>query len=77
MNEDGKINAVDASKVLAEYALTSSGHESSFTEKQKKASDVDGNKKTDAVDASNILAYYAYISSSENYKTLSEYMKSR
>ncbi|MBR6966931.1 MAG: leucine-rich repeat protein [Ruminococcus sp.] len=63
VNNDGFIDAVDASAVLAEYASLSGGGSGSFTDAMKKAADIDGNGITDAVDASNILAYYAYLSS--------------
>ncbi len=59
VNEDGSIDASDASKVLAEYAATATGKSSSLSENQKKAADVNADKAVDAVDASKILAYYA------------------
>lgn len=62
VDNDGKINAVDASAVLAYYAMLSTGQDGGFTEAQKLASDVDNDGKINAVDASCILAYYAYIS---------------
>ena len=65
VNNDGFVDAVDASAVLAEYASLSGGGSGSFSEAMKKAADIDGNGMTDAVDASNILAYYAYLSSGE------------
>jgi len=65
VNNDGFVDAVDASAVLAEYASLSGGGSGSFTDDMKKAADIDGNGITDAVDASNILAYYAFLSSGE------------
>ncbi len=67
VNDDGEINAVDASLMLKEYAkLSSSEQKGSFSEAQKKAADIDGNGFIDAVDASATLAYYAYVSTLEN-----------
>ena len=64
LNNDSKINAVDASETLSEYARTSTNKVSEFTEAQKKAADVNKDGKINAVDASNILSYYAYTSTS-------------
>jgi len=62
VNGDGLTDAVDASDVLAEYALISGGQAPSFSDDMKKAADVNRDGLTDAVDASQILAYYAYLS---------------
>ncbi|MBR6968866.1 MAG: hypothetical protein IKH78_10095 [Ruminococcus sp.] len=62
VNGDGLTDAVDASDVLAEYALVSGGQAPSFSDDMKKAADVNRDGLTDAVDASQILAYYAYLS---------------
>ena len=62
VNNDSKINAVDASCVLEEYAKMSTGYPSGFSAVQIKAGDVDFNGKINALDASTILTYYAYIS---------------
>ncbi|MBP5430959.1 dockerin type I domain-containing protein [Ruminococcus sp.] len=72
INDDGIIDAVDASNILYEYALTSAAKSSSMSESQKVAADVDGNMMVDAVDASNVLSYYAYVSSGKDDKTLNE-----
>ena len=78
MNNDGKINAVDASDVLAYYARISTNQEGGYTEEQKLAADVDHDGKINAVDASNILAYYAYISTTkETPMSMEEYMKKK
>jgi len=78
INNDTKIDAVDASGVLAEYARLGSSQPRQFNDVQVKAGDVDKNGKTDAVDASNILAYYAYTSTShEDTKSLSEFISGR
>ncbi|WP_295120622.1 cohesin domain-containing protein [Ruminococcus sp.] len=76
VNNDGKINAVDASNVLAYYARISTNQEGGYTEEQKLAADVDHDGRINAVDASNILAYYAYISTTkETPMSMEEYMK--
>ena len=65
VNNDGQVNAVDASSVLAHYAKISTNKESEYTEEQKFSADVDHDGLINAVDASLILAYYAYISTTK------------
>ncbi|PWJ14662.1 cohesin domain-containing protein [Ruminococcus flavefaciens] len=78
VNNDGKINAVDASDVLAYYARISTNQEGGYTEEQKLAADVTHDGSINAVDASNILAYYAYISTTkETPMSMEEYMKKK
>ncbi len=61
VNGDGKIDSVDASAVLAEYALLSAGSKGKFTEEQSKTADWNCDSKVDSVDASAILAEYARV----------------
>lgn len=76
IDNDSRINAVDASMVLTYYAMISTNKNGNLSEPQKKAADVDKNGVINAVDASNILTYYAYTSTSkDNTKSLEEYMK--
>ena len=78
VNNDGKINAVDASGVLAYYARISTNQEGGYTEEQKLAADVTHDGSINAVDASNILAYYAYVSTTkETPMSMEEYMKKK
>lgn len=63
VNGDGRVDSVDASAVLAEYALISSGKKGSFTAEQAAAADWNGDGNTDSVDASAILAEYARLQS--------------
>lgn len=65
VNNDGNINAVDASAALTYYAYSSTNNESSLNEAQKKAADVNKNGQINAVDASYILSYYAYTSTTK------------
>lgn len=75
MNEDGKVDAKDATIVLVAYAKVSTGSEDGLTEKQRKAADVNADGKVDAKDASSILAYYAMASTaSGDVPSLKEYM---
>lgn len=63
VNNDGIVDSVDASNILAEYArLSSENGIPAFTDLQKWAGDIDGNGLIDAVDASSVLSYYAYLS---------------
>ncbi|HAP79610.1 MAG TPA: hypothetical protein DCQ78_05570 [Ruminococcus sp.] len=63
VNDDGVINSSDASEVLAEYALVSSGKTETFSQNQKKAGDFNNDGVMNSSDASEILSYYAQISS--------------
>lgn len=73
VNGDGSVNAKDASSILVEYALLSTGESPSFSAAQKQAADVNADGKTDAKDASTILSYYAYLSTGGT-KSLEEYL---
>ena len=76
VNNDGLINAIDASSVLAYYALVSTNKNGGYTAEQKLAADVDSDGAINAIDASNILAYYAYASTTkEDVLPLEEYME--
>ena len=75
INNDGKINAVDASQILSAYAKNSTSQPTGLTPEQEAAADVDGNKKFDSVDASNVLAYYAYTGSGHDDKSLNQFIK--
>lgn len=78
VNNDGQINAVDASSVLAYYARISTNQEGGYNEEQMLAADVNHDGMINAVDASNILAYYAYASTTkEDILSIDEYMKKK
>jgi hypothetical protein len=78
VNNDKQINAVDASSVLAYYAMISTNQDGRFDEEQKLAADVNHDGRINAVDASNILAYYAYVSTAkETPMSMEEYMKKK
>ena len=59
---DGKIDANDATLVLVNYSLLSTGEPIQLTEEQQNAADVNGDGKIDASDATMILQYYSYLS---------------
>lgn len=67
------VDASDASAVLGEYSILSTGGTSKFTAAQKKSADVNKDDSIDSSDASHILAYYAYLSTGGS-KTMEEYM---
>ena len=76
VNEDGMIDAKDASLVLVEYSKASTGGNGEFTQAQKKASDVNSDGMTDAKDASLILSYYSYVSTNTGSAlTLEEFLR--
>lgn len=60
VNDDGTIDARDASLVLSEYALTATGGEGALSAVQEISADVNSDSTVDARDASVILSYYAY-----------------
>jgi len=64
VNKDGLIDAIDATLVLAEYALLSTGDESTFDVAQANSANINTDDYIDAVDATHILSYYAYLSTS-------------
>ena len=78
VNNDGQINAVDASSVLSYYAMISTNKDGGFDDAQKSAADVNNDGQINAVDASCILSYYAYVSTSkEEILTLESYLKKK
>lgn len=60
VNEDGFINSADASLVLEQYGLLSTGKDASITENQLKAGNANGDSAVDSSDASAILGYYGF-----------------
>lgn len=62
VNGDSLIDASDASAVLAEYSLLSTGGDGTFKGNQKKSADIDKNGLIDSSDAASILSYYSYTS---------------
>lgn len=63
LNFDSRIDGIDASMVLTEYANVSVGNERTFTSTQHWLADTNYDGLVTAVDASNILTRYAYNSS--------------
>ena len=77
LNNDGKVDAKDASIVLTAYAKVSTGADDGLTEEEKAAANVNADEKIDAKDASFILSYYSLAStSSEEVPSMEEYMAS-
>ncbi|WP_296577812.1 dockerin type I domain-containing protein [Ruminococcus sp.] len=76
VDNDGQINAVDASSILSYYAMASTNQDGGYTEEQKLNADVDKNGSINAVDASQVLSYYAYTSTTkEAVITIDEYIR--
>lgn len=62
-NLDERVDAVDASAILREYASLSTSQGTTFTDPQQKINaDVNKDKKVDAKDASLVLSFYAFLS---------------
>lgn len=75
VNNDGHINAVDASTVLTYYAMISTNKDGGFDDNQMAAADVNHDGLINAVDASCILSYYAYVSTTrEDVLSLEAYL---
>ena len=72
INEDGKVDARDASSILSLYADISSGGRE-LTDKEKAICNVNGDASVDARDASVLLAYYADLQSGSDI-TLEEFL---
>lgn len=73
VDSSNTVDAADASVVLGEYSILSTGGTAKFTAAQKKSADVNRDGAIDSSDASYILAYYAYLSTGGS-KTMEEYM---
>lgn len=60
VNNDGAVDALDASDILRAYALKQTIGDWGLTETQFYMADVDKNNYVDAIDASIVLTYYAH-----------------
>ena len=74
VNGDKTVDSSDATVILADYALTSTGKESNLTAAQKAAADVDKDGKIDSSDASIILQFYAYVSTGGTETDMSKWL---
>lgn len=63
VNNDGIIDASDASCILTIYADFSTNSPTSFTETQIMSADTNGDMNVDVNDASLVLEYYSYVAS--------------
>jgi hypothetical protein len=68
LDQNGKVNAVDASLALAEYTLRSTGdRKGKLTGASELRADINDDFTVNAIDASRILQYYAASSSGSDY----------
>lgn len=74
VNNDGLIDANDASLILSAYSLSSTGADSGLNDDETFAGDVDSNGIVDSNDASAVLAYYSY-SATGGEMSLEDYIK--
>ena len=70
---NGKIDGIDASVIITEYARLSVGDERRLSGRQFRAADVNCDGIISAVDASTVLSYYAYASAGGDL-TIEEYI---
>lgn len=69
VNNDGLVDAVDATAIRVEYALISTGEEPELDEEATKRADVNYDGKVDARDATYVSMYYAYLSTLQEGET--------
>ena len=62
VNGDGLTDSVDATAVLSEYALASTGKQTTFDETQKVIGNINHDQFIDSVDATMMMMYYAKLS---------------
>lgn len=74
VNNDGLIDAEDASLVLAAYSLTSTGADNGLNDDESFAADVNSDGLIDSDDACVILSYYSYIATGGE-MSLEDYIK--
>lgn len=75
VNNDGFVDSMDASMILAAYSLSSVNEPHGLTDEQFTSADTNGDNIVDAVDASNVLAYYSYLSTTtDNPMSMCEYL---
>ncbi|MDE5758043.1 MAG: dockerin type I repeat-containing protein, partial [Allobaculum sp.] len=74
INQDGAVNASDASDILVEAALRGIGLVSEFSAEQESAADLNKDGKIDASDASYVLSYAAEAGSGFSL-TVNEFMQ--
>ena len=72
-NNDGKIDSVDASKILMMFAYISTGGE--MTEMLFSIFDINCDHRIDSIDASAVLAYYVFNSLNNSPMSLTEYLR--
>ncbi len=75
VDENGRVDASDASMLLVMYAELSTGKTESFGENTELRGDVDRNSKIDASDASLVLKYYAALSTSKDYISWDKFLQ--
>lgn len=73
-NNDGEINAVDATAILEYYSNSSTGNTVKLSEETKKSADIDGDGKILATDATWVLMYYAYLSIQGRVNNITDFM---
>lgn len=74
VNNDGLIDSNDASLILSEYAVTSTGGQRTFDDITQKVADTNFDNLSDSSDASNILSYYAYAATAQDPQTIEEFL---
>jgi hypothetical protein len=74
VNEDGTVDALDASEILVAAAAMGAGNESGLTDTQELAADVNLDDSINAADASAILSYAAAVGAGDADARLEDYV---
>ena len=74
VNKDGMVDASDASLVLVEYAILSTGGDKTLTGELEIVADVNSDGTVDASDASLILSFYAFLSTGGTITDMREWL---
>ena len=65
-NNDGSVDAVDATAILQYYSNNSTGKPVDWSEEKKQSADIDEDGEILAIDATWVMMYYAYLSTGDN-----------
>lgn len=66
VDNDGNVNALDASLILTAYAYSATNRTPELLDVQLATCDVDGDNAINSLDASEVLSYYAYTATGGN-----------
>lgn len=74
VDNDGNVNAIDASMILTAYAYAATNRTPDLHDIELAACDIDGDNAINSLDASEVLSYYAYTATGGN-KSFADFLK--